>query len=167
MLIMTVFLAVAGIFDHLFHKIPNVLCAMMFVICIIHACLISGPANIPLVLIRMLVTMFVFYPVFMIGALGAGDIKLLAVCSGFMPATRAIWFIFFTFLSASVIGMIGLLYRKETRKRIRRLALYVKKYIETGKVERYHCNSEAALQAGVALAGPMFVSALLGMGGLY
>ncbi len=167
MLLMTVLLAVAGIFDHLFHKIPNILTLVMFVICIIRECLISEPVCILFVLIRMLITAVIFYPVFVIGALGAGDIKLLAVCCGYMSGTRAIWFIFMTFLIASVVGVAGLIHKKEIGKRIRRLIIYIKNYMETGKVERYHCNTEAALHAGVALAGPMFVSALLGVGGLY
>ena len=59
------------------------------------------------------------------------------------------------------------LIRKEFGKRIRRLSLYIKSFIKTGKPERYHCNTEAALKAGIALAGPMFISALIGIGGLY
>ena len=167
MLIMTMLLAVAGIFDHLFHKIPNILILVMFITGIIRACFISEPLSIPFMLIRMLLTAVIFYPVFVIGALGAGDIKLLAVCCGYMNGTRAIWFIFMTFSIAAVAGVIGLIHRKEIGKRIRRLIIYVKNYLKTGKVERYHCNTEAALHAGVALAGPMFVSALLGVGGFY
>lgn len=167
MLIMTMLLAVAGIFDHLFHKIPNILILVMFIAGLIHAWIISEPLGIPYALIRMLLAVVIFYPVFVIGALGAGDIKLLAVCCGYMSAARAIWFIFLAFSIASVAGVIGLIHKKEIKKRIRRLIIYVNNFLKTGKVERYHCNTEAALHAGVALAGPMFVSALLGVGGLY
>lgn len=167
MIIMTAFLAVSGVYDYLFHKIPNALIAVMFVTCVFYTCLTAGPLSILRMLLRMVITIVVFYSFFAIGALGAGDIKLLAVCSGFMTGTRAVWFVFISFVIASVIGVMGLLFKKEFGKRIRRLSMYIKSIIETGKPERYHCNTEAALKAGVALAGPMFISALIGIGGLY
>lgn len=167
MLIMTAYLAVSGVFDYLFHKIPNALILMMLVTCFIYTCLTEGPAGIIGMILRMILTVLFFYPFFKIGALGAGDVKLLAVCCGFMTGTRAVWFVFISFAVASVAGVIGLFLKKEFGKRIRRLSLYINTFIKTGKPGRYHCNSEAALKAGIALAGPMFISALIGIGGLY
>ena len=167
MLIMTVFLAVAGIFDHLFHKIPNALMLIMLGVSVINVCVTSGPGYLPAAIFRMVITGTVFYLFFMIGAFGAGDVKLLAVCSGFMTATRSLFFILFAMIIASVYGVIQLLFRKELGERIRRLELYIGNFIKTGKPERYHCSREAAVKSGVALAGPMFLSALIGIGGLY
>lgn len=167
MIIMTAFLAVSGIFDYLFHKIPNALIALMFATCVFYTGFTSGPLSILWMLLRMVITIFVFYSFFAIGALGAGDIKLLAICCGYMTGSRAVWFVFISFVIASIAGVVILFLRKEFGKRIRRLSLYIKSFIKTGKPERYHCNTEAALKAGVALAGPMFISALIGIGGLY
>ena len=167
MLIMAVFLAVAGIFDHLFHKIPNVLALIMFIALMAYVLMTSGPSGLPSVFFRMAVTGAVFYPLFVIGAFGAGDVKLLALCSGFLPGTRTMMFIFISMVIASIYGLIGLLIRKEIGRRIRRLELYIGNLLKTGKPEMYHCSREAAVKSGVALAGPMFLSALIGIGGLY
>ena len=167
MLIMTVFLAAACIFDYLFHKIPNALTVAMFIASVIYGCVFSGPEYLPGLLCRMILTGAVFYPIFKIGALGAGDVKLLSVCSGFVPGAGSLYFIFFAMVIASAVGVIGLLLRKEFVKRIGRLALYIEKFIKTGKPERYHCSREAAVKSGVTMAGPMLISALMGIGGLY
>ncbi|MBP5553471.1 MAG: prepilin peptidase [Lachnospiraceae bacterium] len=167
MLIMTVFLAVAGIFDHLFHKIPNALILVMLISSVIYACMTSGPSLLPYAVFRMTVTGAVFYLFFVIGAMGAGDVKLLAACSGFMTGTRTLIFIFIAMMIASLYGVTQLCIRKEFGKRMRRLELYIGNLLKTGKVQRYHCSREAAVRNGVALAGPMFLSALIGIGGLY
>ena len=161
MLIMTVFLAVAGIFDHLFHKIPNALTLVMLAVSVIYVCVTAGPGYLPAAIFRMTITGVVFYLFFMIGAFGAGDVKLLAVCSVFMTGTRILFFIFIAMIIASVCGVIQLLVRKELGKRMRRLELYIGNLLKTGKPQRYQCSREAAERSGVALAGPMFLSALI------
>lgn len=167
MLIMTVFLAVAGIFDHLFHKIPNALILVMLVSSVTYVCVSSGPSLLLYAVFRMAVTGVIFYLFFVVGVMGAGDVKLLAVCSGFMTGWRTLMFIFIAMLIASLYGVTQLCIRKEFGKRMRRLELYIRNVLKTGKVQRYHCSREAAVRNGVALAGPMFLSALIGIGGLY
>ena len=167
MLIMTVFLAVAGIFDHLFHKIPNALTMIMFIASPVYVSLTSGPGALPSAFLRMAVTGAAFYPFFVIGAFGAGDVKLLAVCSGFMNGKRTLIFIFIAMFIASLYGVTQLVLRKELSRRMRRLEMYIGKLLSTGKPERYHCSREAAVKSGVALAGPMFLSAIIGVGGWY
>ena len=165
--VMAVFLAVACIFDTLYHKIPNVLTGMMLTASAIYVCLTAGAAHLPIAFIRMFVTGALFYPFFMIGTLGAGDVKLLAVCSAYIPVNRVLPFIFLAMVIASAAGVLRLMIRKEFVQRIGRLVMYIEKIFKTGKVERYHISREAAVKSGIALAGPLFVSALIGIGGLY
>ena len=167
MLIMTVFLAVACIFDILFHKIPNVLTGLMLAALCLFVCLTEDYTQLPGSLIRMLVTGALFYPFFKIGALGAGDVKLLAVCSGFLSGYRILYFVFLALATAAAAGVIRLVIKKEFVKSIRRPVIYIKKIMETGEIERYHGSTDEALKSGIALAGPMFISALIGIGGLY
>ena len=167
MYLLAVSLAVAGIFDLFFRKIPNRLILAMLVSCLIRSVITDGPESLLHVIPRILVAGLLFYPVFVIGALGAGDVKLLAVSCGFMSGDRALRFLFFSLLIASAIGAVKIGMSGELRKRMHRLALYVKKTIRTGRPEMYHANREAALKSGVALAGPMFISVLIGIGGFY
>lgn len=167
MYIMTVFLAVAGILDHLTHKIPNLLTALMLVFSLVIKTSGEGPAALPGVVLRMILTAGIFFPFFAIGTLGAGDVKLMSVMAGFFGKGRAAVFIFLALLIACAEGMILMLIRGQMKKRMLRLALYIKSFVKTGKAERYHACREAEAESGVALAGAMFISAVLGIGGLY
>ena len=164
---MTVFLSVAGILDHLYHRIPNLLTAMLFAFCLVRAVAGEGyPALFPIVL-RMVIVGAMLFPVFAIGALGGGDVKLLAVCAGFYEGDRCIYFLFGTFVIAAVFGAVKMLKAGQMKKRMLRLYIYIRSFIHTGKAERYHACREAAMESGVALAGAMFLSSLMGIGGLY
>ena len=122
------------------------------------------------VLIPVAIAIFMalaFYPVFAIGALGAGDIKLMAVCAGFFDGSRALYFIFFSLLAAAAGGVALMIVKGQMKKRMQRLVMYIKRYMETGLPERYHADRGAERESGIAMAGAMFVSAVLGIGGLY
>ena len=168
MLIMTAFLAAAGILDHLTHRIPNILTGLMLICCI---ALRISDKNLPalaLTVLRIVITAAAFYPVFAIGALGAGDIKLMAVCAGFFDgSSRILYFIFFSLLAACIWGVVVMIVNGQMKKRMQRLVMYIKKYIKTGIPERYHACKSAERESGIAMAGAMFVSAVLGIGGLY
>jgi prepilin peptidase CpaA len=167
MYLLAAFLAVAGLFDFFFRKIPNRLILLMLGGCLVLNIYASGPASLTGMILRILIAGALFYPVFVIGALGAGDVKLIAVSCGFLSGERTLWFLFISLLTASVIGVVKMGIHGEISKRMHRLALYIKKTIMPGRPEMYHANRAAALKNGVALAGPMFVSALIGIGGLY
>ena len=167
MLIMTVFLAAAGILDHLTHRIPNILTGLMLICCIALRICDKDLTAFALTVFRIVLTALAFYPVFAIGALGAGDIKLMAVCAGFFDGSRALYFIFFSLLAAAAGGVALMIVKGQMKKRMQRLVMYIKRYMETGLPERYHAERGAERESGIAMAGAMFVSAVLGIGGLY
>ena len=167
MLILTAFLAVAGILDHLTHRIPNLLSAGMFFYVIWQSITEFGITSLPGVFFRMIAVAFFLFPFFSIGTLGAGDVKLLAVSAGYFEGGRALSFLFFSFLIACAEGTVMMAAKGQMKKRMLRLAIYIKTLIKTGKIERYHASGDAGKRSGVALAGAMFVSAVLGIGGLY
>ena len=167
MYLLAAFLAVAGLFDFFFRKIPNRLILFMLGGCLFLNIYMSGPASLAGVVPRILIAGALFYPVFVIGALGAGDVKLLAVSCGFVPGEKTLYFLFVSLFIASVFGVVRMGMHGEFKKRMHRLALYIKKTIRTGRPEMYHANRAAALENGVAHAGPMFISALIGIGGFY
>lgn len=167
MYLLAAFLAVAGLFDFFFRKIPNKLILAMLGCVLIMNLYSAGVSSLAGAVPRILIAGICFYPFFVIGALGAGDVKLMAVSCGFVHGEKALRFLFVSLLIASVIGMVKMGISGEFKKRMHRLALYIGKTIKTGRPEMYHVNREAALKNGVALAGPMFISALLGIGGLY
>jgi prepilin peptidase CpaA len=167
MLIMTAFLAAAGILDHLTHRIPNILTGLMLICCIALRICDKDLSALALTVLRIVLTAAAFYPVYAIGAIGAGDIKLMAVCAGFFDGSRTLYFIFFTLLAASVWGLTVIIVKRQMKERMQKLAMYIKGYMETGIPERYHACRKAERESGIAMAGAMFVSAVLGIGGLY
>ena len=54
---------------------------------------------------NVLLTTVAFYLFFYIGAMGAGDVKLLAVCAGYFSGEKVLCFLFFALLFAAVFAL--------------------------------------------------------------
>ena len=78
--------------------------------------------------------MAVLYPFFKTGGLGAGDVKLMGVTAGYLPAEKILGFLFCSLLVAALISLFKILRKAK---------------------------------GGVRLAGPVLVSILLFLGGVY
>ena len=167
MVVMTLFLGAAGLSDRMYHKIPNLLSGLMFVCLVIETYLSGSVENVAWVMLRVIIAFIVLFPLYAIGVIGAGDVKILMICSGYQPFSRYLYFLFFSMLFGAVEGTIKMIRSRQLRQRIDRLIIYVKKFLATGIPEKYHCNREAEENAGVAMAGHMFMSALLGLSGVY
>lgn len=89
-------------------------------------------------LAQAVLVMAALYPFFKTGGLGAGDVKLLGVTAGYLPAEKILGFLFCSLLAAAVISLVKILRRADTRVR-----------------------------RGVCLSGPVLVSILLFLGGVY
>ena len=87
---------------------------------------------------QAMLVMAVLYPFFKIGGLGAGDVKLLGATAGYLPAQKILTFLFFSLLVAALISLVKS--RKKDGER------------QSG---------------GICLAGPVLVSFLLFLGGVY
>ena len=54
---------------------------------------------------KCILTTILLYFVFWIGAIGAGDVKMLGVCAGFFPWNKVLYFLFFALMIAAVIAL--------------------------------------------------------------
>ena len=54
---------------------------------------------------NVLLTTVAFYLFFYIGAMGAGDVKLLGVCAGYFSGEKVLCFLFFALLFAAVFAL--------------------------------------------------------------
>lgn len=84
------------------------------------------------------IVMASLYPFFQIGGLGAGDVKLLGVTAGYLPAQKILTFLFFSLLVAAMISLTKIRAKGGERR----------------------CSR-------VCLSGPVLVSVLLFLGGVY
>lgn len=83
---------------------------------------------------QVVLVMAVLYPFFKTGGLGAGDVKLMGVTAGYLPAEKILGFLFCSLLVAALISLFKILRKAK---------------------------------GGVRLAGPVLVSILLFLGGVY
>lgn len=100
--------------------------------------------------------MLILFPLFIIRALGAGDIKLYSVISGFYGISFCIQSIVFSFLAAAIVSVIYMLLSKQIHKKFKLLTNYVKRiYFSSRDKEkkegwyRYYNSEEEKKEAGV------------------
>lgn len=115
---------------------------------------------------NVLLTTAVFYLIFYIGAMGAGDVKLLGACAGFLPGDKVLYFLFFALLFAAIFALCKMYLAQNLRERLCYLGEYVWDVFRYGHWKAYFAG-ERAEAAGICMAGPVFCSAVLYMGGIY
>lgn len=138
--VLCIFLANICYFDYKYRKIPNWLLVLMMLSGMAKNMFENGVGGGLFFLLAMIIVILLFYPFFKIGALGAGDVKLFGVCSGYFPQEKILYFLFFSMLIASAISLVKLIIRKSI-KELRTLR--------------------------IPLAGPVIGSVLLYIGGGY
>ena len=127
-------------FDYRYRKIPNFWLFFMLVAGLAKSVFEGGINGCIFFLIVMAAVMLALYPFFKIKALGAGDVKLFGVCSGYFSYDRVLYFLFFALLIAVGLSLVILLFQRDKKE-------YLKKKIPLG--------------------GPILGSVLLYMGGVY
>ena len=133
-----VFLVAACSYDYRERRIPNYLILWMAIAGVGWRLWNGGTRGGLWYLGQAALVMAVLYPFFKIGGLGAGDVKLLGVAAGYLPAEKILGFLFCSLLVAAMISLVK--FRKKGGKRQSR---------------------------GVCLSGPILVSVLLFLGGVY
>lgn len=134
------FLCCACYHDYKYRKIPNLLIVGILVVGLLMKLLWQGFSDFGEAVGIVAITIFMLYPFFRIGVLGAGDVKLFGVCAGYLSCDKVLYFIFFSLLIAAVISLVYFAVKRD-----------VKEYRKTK----------------MPLAGPIFVSVLLYVGGVY
>lgn len=107
------------------------------------------------------------YPLFKLGMLGAGDIKLFAVCAGTLGLKRGIIFLCCTFLVAAVLALLKMFYHKNFLQRFRYFFTYAGQAVLTARLSVYGQGEADMKKSRVHLAGPACLSVLLCLGGFY
>ncbi len=166
MLLLSVIAAVACYFDSRKRRIPNLLVAVTLLTGLIRAGSLQGATGPPAYLLRMILVILAFYPFFLMGSLGAGDVKLFGVAAAFFESREVIPFLFFTLLIAALISILKLMLSGNARKRFSRLILWVRSLL-CGDFRTYEADEEKTRADTVALAGPVLCSVLLKIGGFY
>lgn len=115
----------------------------------------------------MLLTIVMFYFFFWIGAMGAGDVKILGVCAGFFPKNSILHFLFFSLTIAAFFALCKMYKERNMKERLYYLGEYLWDVFRCGRWKSYFAAERESARAGICMAGPVFCSALLYMGGVY
>lgn len=105
--------------------------------------------------------------VFYIGAMGAGDVKLLGVCAGYFSGEKVLCFLFFALLFAAVFALCKMYLARNLWDRLCYLGEYVWDVVRCGRWKAYFAEERAHPASGICMAGPVFCSVLLYIGGVY
>lgn len=167
MVLLCVGLTVACYFDYKRSRIPNWLIIILLLAGIGEKLLTEGVAEGGFFCGRGCVVVFLLYPLFKIGGLGAGDIKLYGVCAGYLSWNKFLYFFFVSLLVAAFFSIIKLIRENNIIERVTYLCQYVADVTKMGAFGLYIENEKERKRCGICMAGPVLVSVVLHMGGIY
>lgn len=110
-----------------------------------------------------------FYPFYLLGALGAGDVKLFMMmgCYQALIGTDGlIQYMFVTMILAAISSIIKMIVYTQSRERLLYLVRYLRKAILTGAVDAYEIDKTQRCCV-VRLSIPAFISFILMCIGVY
>lgn len=127
----------------------------------------DGVRGVLFCILRCLLLVLCLYPVFKIGGLGAGDVKLFGICAGFLSGNIILEFLFFSLLSAALISLFKILLEHNVKDRLFYLWEYILEVAGSGSWSLYFKNEREQRANSICLAGPVLCSILLHWGGVY
>lgn len=154
-------------YDYLQNRIPNRLLLLMLAAGVGWNGIQNGFPAVLMGAAKTAAVMLALYPLFKIGCIGAGDVKLLGICAGFLPAAKIWIFLFVSLLVSAIFSLIKMIKECCTKERLYYLLGYLRAVIQGGKWRLYLENEKERRKAGICLSGPVLFSVLMYVGGLY
>lgn len=115
----------------------------------------------------------VLFPIYKIGVIGAGDIKLFSLLGFYFTFMETIFCIFTAFVIGAVISVISFIRYDNFVERMTYLFSYLKECLTLGHFRYYYLDSEAKHisnikenQSKIHFAIPIFISVLFRIGGI-
>ena len=104
-------LAVAVVSDLRRHRIPNLLILVGLVLGLVSQIHSGGVSGLGDGLLGLLIGFGMFLPMYALGGMAAGDVKLMAMAGSFLPPHYALWAGFFSLIAGGVCGFLIVLVR--------------------------------------------------------
>lgn len=165
--VLCLFLVAACGFDYYINKIPNVLVLVIALAGGVQRWYLGGTGEVLSYLGTAVLVAGVLYPFFMIGTIGAGDVKLLGVTAGYLPFKKILLFLFFSLLIAAIISLIKMWKKNNFTERLEYFFAYLADVCRSGNFRLYLENETDRRGSGICLSGPILLSVLLHLGGVY
>ena len=122
-------LLIATLSDLMTHRIPNNLLIPALAFALLASSVAGGITGLALSLAGMGVGLAMLLPVYALGAMGAGDVKLLAVAGAFLGPHGALMAGLFTFIAGAVLGLFWIAHRLLRPSVIHGLSRFAETYL--------------------------------------
>jgi len=145
---------IAGIWDLTFSRIPNWLTFPAMVFAVGYHVLTSSVAGLLLSISGLLVGFFIFLSFYILGGMGAGDVKLMAAIGAFIGPRDVFYAALFTAIAGGIYAAILCIVKKNNRRSFLRFVTMIKGFLRTGCFMRMpDAGNEKAtpLKYGVAI----------------
>lgn len=130
----------------------------------------QGIEGVPRALLSIAIPFMVLYPLFMIGVLGAGDIKLLAAMGCFFTLRQIVICLITAFLIGAVFSLLKLMAEGNFLQRMEYLLSYVHDVFQCGEWKLYESEiqeSKMKNEGKIHFALPVLLSVMLIRGGRF
>lgn len=133
--------------------------------------LINGWQDISYAAAAMLISFCLLYPVYKIGALGAGDVKLVIMAGSFLTLNRILRAIAVSFVIGAVFSIRKMALEENFMERMQYLFSYLSEVLHTGQWKLYGENLKDDYKKyksnKIHFALPICISVMLGLGGVF
>ncbi len=148
------------------HKIPNTWIIAGIVTAFVIQFCSTGTAGCVKALISMVIPFFLLFPVYVLGMIGAGDVKYFCMFSVLLNEIQVIYMIFYACVLGSIWSLAKMLKRKSVHRRFRYLKEYVVMVMRTPGCKKYYTKKQG-YEDTIAFALPIGLSFVLHLGGVY
>ena len=131
-LLLSTILIIAVWMDLKQHRIPNLLTVIAAISGLVLQITFSGLDGLQSGLGGLLVGLVTFLPFFMLGGMGAGDVKLMAAVGTFLGPVNTLFAVGLTLVAGGLLGLFVLTTRRDGRAALRRYSTMLKVLAYTG-----------------------------------
>lgn len=148
------------------YRIPNS-CIIVGMAAGLLLTVVSYPITELVSLLGTVTAVFLFlYPFYLLGALGAGDIKLFMMTACYIRGEQFLRYLLVSMFFAAGMSIFKMVLYTESRARLFYLGRYVRKVILTGAIDTYQID-KTQKKSVIRLSIPAFISLLLLCTGIY
>ena len=119
-------LGVAVVSDLRRHRIPNLLILVGLTLGVAGQTYSGGISGMGDGLLGLLIGFALFLPMYALGGMAAGDVKLMAMVGSFLPPHYALWAVFFSLIWGGLCGFLIVLVRGQLRQTLGRYWLILR-----------------------------------------
>lgn len=158
--------SVAVFTDWRFYRIPNLSIVIGITAGLYITYMSYSASGILESLVSMFFTFMAFYPFYLIGGIGAGDVKLFMMVCCYIRGNRLLYYMLVTMLLAAIMSGVKMIVFAESRERLFYLARYLRKAVLTGAIDEYRID-KTQKKCVIRLSIPASISLLFMFIGIF